>query len=95
MFLEPLQHLVLDPATSLPDAGIENLFLDVGVDGELAADPRDQLLLGDDRSTAQGVVLGEERVDLIVVGLEQRDGIGRCGHGSLLGGDRSGVLWGL
>ena len=62
----------------LAHGGVHDLLLDLGVEGQLSGDLGHDLLLG---RTGGRLGLGEQVLDLTVVGLEQLDDIG---HGGLL-----------
>src|SRR5258705_799266 len=86
MLLERLEvelPVVLLPRR-LPERGIEDLFLDARVDGELLLDGRQELLALADRLLGRLIQLAAQRANLLVVVLEQRDRV-LLGGAALLG----------
>ena len=81
VLLVALEHDVARLRMGL-ELGVEDLLLDDLVDGQLALDRGEQLGPGLDPTLGRRLELGEKLLDLVVVGLEQGDGI----QGGLLQG---------
>ncbi len=79
MLLVGLKNVVLEVRQKFPHAWVHHLVLDVGVHGQQFDDLVDQSAFGLLRIVAGAFELGEELLDLLVVLLEQHDGIGRHG----------------
>jgi len=78
LFLRLVVHLpVFLRADGVAEGGIEDLFLDRGVDLELLVDLRDQLLRFRTAAHCRLLQIAEETANLLVVFLQKGDCVGR------------------